>query len=108
MVMPRSRSSSMESSTCSFISRAVSPPQCWISRSASVDLPWSIWAMMAKLRIWARSVITVAAPWDTRGRALEDAVLGEVGGFVGGPVALRLLLHIVAPLLAANLRRAGG
>ena len=26
-------------------------------RSASVDLPWSMWAMMAKLRMWLRSVI---------------------------------------------------
>ena len=27
------------------------PPQSWISRSARVDLPWSIWAMMEKLRM---------------------------------------------------------
>ena len=46
MVMPRSRSMSMESSTCSSISRALRPPQCWINRSASVDFPWSIWAIM--------------------------------------------------------------
>jgi hypothetical protein len=26
-------------------------PVCWISRSASVDLPWSIWATMEKLRM---------------------------------------------------------
>jgi len=32
-------------------------PVAWISRSARVDLPWSIWATMEKLRIWARSVI---------------------------------------------------
>src|SRR5438552_12216694 len=53
MVMPRSRSMSMESSTCSLpaISRSVSPPVIWIRRSASVDLPWSIWATMAKLRM---------------------------------------------------------
>ena len=38
---------------------------------------------------------------------LKDAVLGEVGGFVGRPIALRLLLHVLAPLLAADLRRAG-
>src|SRR5258705_590246 len=57
MVMPRSRSISMESSTCSFISRCVSPPVSWISRSAKVDLPWSIWATMEKLRICVRSVI---------------------------------------------------
>src|ERR1700733_9746957 len=51
MVMPRSRSISMESSTCSFISRACKPPVVWIRRSASVDLPWSICATMAKLRM---------------------------------------------------------
>src|SRR5260221_61296 len=49
--MPRSRSMSMESSTCSTISRSASPPVDWMSRSASVDLPWSICAMIAKLRM---------------------------------------------------------
>ena len=49
--MPRSRSRSIESSTCSCISRASRPPQVWISRSASVDLPWSTCAMIEKLRI---------------------------------------------------------
>src|SRR5262249_16648401 len=53
MVMPRSRSISMESSTCSLpaISRSDRPPVIWIRRSASVDLPWSIWATMEKLRM---------------------------------------------------------
>src|SRR5262249_8041832 len=31
--------------------------QNWISRSASVDLPWSICATIEKLRIWVSSVI---------------------------------------------------
>src|SRR5690348_3314067 len=53
MVMPRSRSSSMESSTWLVISRSVSAPVAWISRSARVDFPWSIWAMIAKLRMWS-------------------------------------------------------
>src|SRR5215475_5105811 len=53
MVIPRSRSMSMESSTCSTISRSVSPPVAWINRSASVDLPWSICAMIAKLRMFS-------------------------------------------------------
>ena len=35
----RSRSISIESSTCSFISRVSSPPQTSIRRSAKVDLP---------------------------------------------------------------------
>src|SRR4249920_1160158 len=51
MVMPRSRSRSMESSTWSPISRSERPPQSWIKRSASVDLPWSMCAMMEKLRM---------------------------------------------------------
>ena len=41
----------------SVISRLRRPPVTWISRSARVDLPWSIWATMEKLRIWERSVI---------------------------------------------------
>ena len=36
--------------------RALSPPVRWISRSARVDLPWSIWAMIEKLRMVERSV----------------------------------------------------
>ena len=51
MVMPRSRSIGFESSTCASISRASRPPQSWMMRSASVDLPWSTWAMMEKLRM---------------------------------------------------------
>ena len=39
MVMPRSRSRSSVSSTCSFISRFWSMPVASIRRSASVDLP---------------------------------------------------------------------
>ena len=38
MVMPRSRSMSIESSTCASISRSDRPPQRWMRRSASVDL----------------------------------------------------------------------
>src|SRR4029078_8996048 len=53
MVMPRSRSMSIESSTCSTISRSCMAPVSWISRSASVDLPWSMWATMEKLRMFA-------------------------------------------------------
>src|SRR5256885_2048352 len=42
MVMPRSRSRSIVSSTCSAISRSGSPPHIWMKRSARVDLPWSM------------------------------------------------------------------
>ena len=51
IVMPRSRSRSIESSTWACISRLVSVPVASKSRSASVDLPWSMWAMMQKLRM---------------------------------------------------------
>src|ERR1035441_1313350 len=51
MVIPRSRSRSMLSRNWSFCSRWGRAPVYSISRSARVDLPWSIWAMMEKLRI---------------------------------------------------------
>ena len=44
----------------------------WISRSASVDLPWSIWAMIEKLRMFSmgtavmRAQITLASPSGKR------------------------------------------
>src|SRR3954465_3862064 len=46
---------SMLSSTWALpvISRSVRPPVIWISRSASVDLPWSMWATMEQLRMWS-------------------------------------------------------
>ena len=57
MVMPRSRSISIESRICSFISRSVTLPHSWISRSDKVDLPWSMWAMIEKLRMREVSVM---------------------------------------------------
>src|SRR4029079_13489737 len=71
MVMPRSRSMSMESSTCSFpaISRSVRPPVIWIRRSASVDLPWSIWATMEKLRMLGMGTVVIGAGYHSRPRA---------------------------------------
>ena len=50
-------------------SRAATVLVDWISRSASVDLPWSIWATMEKLRICAVSVmrgVCGAAPSPSR------------------------------------------
>src|SRR6266545_4394635 len=51
--MPRSRSRSIVSSTCSRIKRLSSVPVSSISRSARVDFPWSMWATMQKLRMWS-------------------------------------------------------
>src|ERR1700679_1498064 len=51
--MPRSRSRSIWSINWARISRGGMAPVNSKSRSASVLLPWSIWAMMQKLRIWS-------------------------------------------------------
>ena len=48
---PRSRSRSIESSTCARMSRPVTVFVTSRMRSASVDFPWSMWAMIEKLRM---------------------------------------------------------
>ena len=45
----------MSSSSCSFISRWLTVPVISSSRSASVLLPWSMWAMIEKLRMYLGS-----------------------------------------------------
>src|SRR5690606_23259801 len=77
MVMPRSRSIGLLSSTCEAISRSVRPPQSWMMRSASVDLPWSTWAMIEKFRM--------CCMLDQRPDGGENAALSHgPGGFRGG------------------------
>src|SRR3954462_4723027 len=56
IVMPRSRSMSMRSRYCARICRASTTSVSCNIRSARVDLPWSIWAMMQKLRMLAGAV----------------------------------------------------
>jgi hypothetical protein len=56
IVMPRSRSMSMRSRYCERIRRSSTTPVSCSMRSASVDLPWSMCAMMQKLRISVGSV----------------------------------------------------
>src|SRR5207253_3175662 len=51
MVMPRSRSSSIVSSSCGRCLRGSTAPVTSRMRSASVDFPWSMWAMIEKLRM---------------------------------------------------------
>jgi hypothetical protein len=50
IVMPRSRSMSIESRYWARMSRASTAPVISRMRSLSVDLPWSMWAMTLKLR----------------------------------------------------------
>jgi hypothetical protein len=56
MVIPRSRSMSIRSRYCARAARSSTTPVSWSIRSASVDLPWSMCAMMQKLRMIAGSV----------------------------------------------------
>src|SRR5689334_15933437 len=56
MVMPRSRSMSIRSRYCARALRSSSTPVSCSIRSASVDLPWSMCAMMQKLRMIEGSV----------------------------------------------------
>src|SRR5690606_5797469 len=79
MVMPRSRSIGLLSSTCDSISRSVRPPQGWMMRSARVDLPWSTWAMMEKLRmfrIWSGAGGVPGVPGQTRDYRMCRSALG--------------------------------
>src|SRR3954451_7053767 len=56
IVMPRSRSMSIRSRYWARALRSSTTPVSCSMRSASVDLPWSMWAMMQKLRMMAGSV----------------------------------------------------
>src|SRR6185312_106463 len=55
--IPRSRSRSIESRTCSRICRGSTVLVISRMRSASVDFPWSMWAMIEKFRMCAWSAI---------------------------------------------------
>src|ERR1700680_4914493 len=73
MVIPRSRSRSMASSSCSSISRFSTVLVNSSSRSERVVLPWSMCAMMQKLRTCAGPCVATAdSRWITS--ALEAKV----------------------------------
>src|SRR3954449_319134 len=57
IVIPRSRSMSMRSRYWARMLRPSTMPVTSSIRSASVDLPWSMWAMMQKFRMRAGSVL---------------------------------------------------
>ena len=62
IVIPFSRSSSIESSSCAFISRFSTVPVSSIILSAIVDFPWSICAIIQKFRIFSISLIISKKP----------------------------------------------
>src|SRR4051794_40769870 len=72
IVMPRSRSMSIRSRYCARMSRSETTPVICSIRSASVDLPWSMWAMMQKLRIAAGSVAAGSSGRRARGMAIQS------------------------------------
>src|SRR4051812_22152047 len=79
MVMPRSRSMSILSRYCARMWRLSTRPVRSSIRSANVDLPWSMWAMMQKFRMRAGSVDTHHRGTRRRSRL---PLLG--GGWGGG------------------------
>jgi hypothetical protein len=83
---------SIESRIWSFISRSDSCRTVWISRSDSVDLPWSMWATMEKLRMRERGVVMRARLAHCAAKAEGRGVAGaECGHFaLAKKAALRL------------------
>ena len=66
MVMPRSRSRSLESMTRSTSASLARKMPLWRSMaSTSVVLPWSTWAMMAMLRIPLFKHSSAIFNWET-------------------------------------------
>src|SRR5438067_8931340 len=82
IVMPFSRSRSVESSTCSAISRALRVCVRSSKRSASVDLPWSMCAIMQKLRMncWFMPRQQSAVTFQYAGRRLTAHYFGDSKG----------------------------
>src|ERR1700694_216700 len=66
MVIPLSRSRSMESKNCSRISLGSTAPVSSRTRSDSVDFPWSTWLMIEKLRIESGRVTWKGLPRAVR------------------------------------------
>src|SRR6266567_2292666 len=81
MVIPRSRSRSMLSRNWAFSSRALTVPVSPRRRSASVDFPWSMWAMIEKFRMCLLASDT--------GDGLLTRALARRGVFLDGPRATR-------------------
>src|SRR5581483_8568376 len=75
MVTPFSRSRSMASSTFAAMSRRAIVPVISRKRSARVDLPWSMWAMMQKLRMRL---------WSMRGQGSRDDLRWRLSARRGG------------------------
>src|SRR4051794_26902709 len=91
MVMPRSRSISILSRYCARMCRESTSPVRSSIRSANVDLPWSMWAMMQKFRMRDGSVDThhgrMTGPAATGVRVAYDALPPPVRDWVDTTLA---------------------
>src|SRR5713101_10128511 len=76
MVMPRSCSKSMVSRNWEPLSRSLMEPVYDSNLSARVDLPWSMWAMMLKLRMWLVSIIPRAKIFYCLSQSVLQSYLG--------------------------------
>src|SRR3989338_3857308 len=88
MVMPRSRSSSIWSRYCGFMRRASTVFVASSSRSARVDFPWSMWAIITKLRIFCiagQAYRTQLRSSNLLERKRRHHALRRVLGFVNVP-----------------------
>src|SRR6185436_3675233 len=83
MVIPRSFSRSIESRTWSTAFLASMVPVRDRNRSARVDLPWSMWATMEKLRIRSMA-IRLRIPRPCAARREPGAVPDPLGAGAGG------------------------
>src|SRR3954447_13911055 len=117
MVMPRSRSMSILSRYCARMCRLSTRPVRSSIRSASVDLPWSMWAMMQKFRMRAGSVDThhgrMTGPAAAGVRVAYDALPQPVRGWVDSTLGSRVVraqtqLGGFSPGVAARLVCADG
>ena len=75
IVMPRSRSRSIESRYWARMSRGSTAPVSSRMRSASVDFPWSTWATIAKARKRSSPGITAHSPRRGSGPTNRPALL---------------------------------
>src|SRR4051812_43354070 len=91
IVMPFSRSRSIESMTRSTSSSLARNTPLWRSiASTSVVLPWSTWATMARLRRSARTALPEPGTWAD-GDTGAEVVMGRSDCRTRGPSTLRHL-----------------
>src|SRR5258706_8008212 len=96
MVMPRSRSMSILSRNCARASLSVRAPVRSRMRSASVDFPWSMWAMMEKFRILLGWELSSPEPCDVPiGRSLRLLGARRLEGHLARQDVLVVLEHHV-------------